>query len=163
MTDGPSETVSDGAAPHADVFVPPRAVSGAESPVVDLLTGLGWDVSVKSWPALRAGDQLSWLFLVALPVQAFLGGMGAKLADDAYRRLKALVGRTAQPAANGAPVVLQDTATGVRILLGPELDEEAYRGLRALDLTRSRNDTLRYDVTEARWVSVPDGSEGTGA
>jgi len=26
----------------------------------------------------------------------------------------------------------------------------------------SRNDTLRYDVTEARRVSVSDGSEGTG-
>ena len=45
MTDGPSGSAPDGGAPHADVFVPPRAVSGAESPVVDLLTGLGWDVS----------------------------------------------------------------------------------------------------------------------
>jgi len=26
----------------------------------------------------------------------------------------------------------------------------------------TRHDTLRYDVTEARWVSVSDGSEGTG-
>jgi hypothetical protein len=57
--------------------------------------------------------------------------------------------------------VLQDTATGIRVVLGPEADEEAYRKLRTLDLAQFRYDTLRYDPTEARWVSVPS-DDGTG-
>ncbi|WP_406173749.1 CHAT domain-containing protein [Streptomyces sp. NBC_00996] len=120
---------------------------------------------VRVWPTRRGPDELHWLFLVALPLQSFLGGFGGRLADDAYRRLKSALRRAPSDQAPGAPrpVVLQDTATGARIVLGPEVDDEAYRKLRALDLARFRHGTLRYDATEARWCSVSgdSASEGT--
>ncbi|NNN31727.1 hypothetical protein HLK59_15385 [Streptomyces sp. S3(2020)] len=141
-----------------DVYVAADTPPTAERPLLDALSAPGVRLRVRTWPTRRGPDTLNWLFLVALPLHAFLGGFGGRLADDTYRRLAALVrGRSTAPEAAPAPrpVVLQDTATGIRIVLGPEADEEAYRKLRTLDLGQFRYDTLRYDVTEARWVSVP--------
>lgn len=147
--------------PRVDIYVPPGTPPATEQPLVDALTAPGIHVRVRTWPAVRGPDALNWLFLVALPLHAFLGGFGGRLADDSYRKLRDLVRR---PAATGAPrlFVLQDTATGIRVVLGPEADEEAYRKLRTLDLTQFRYDTLRYDTTEARWVSVPSGEDSGG-
>lgn len=56
-------------------------------------------------------------------------------------------------------VVLQDPATGIQIILGPHLDDTAYRALRALDLTGITQGPVRYDTAEARWLS--DVAEAT--
>ncbi|MFJ4630450.1 hypothetical protein [Streptomyces sp. NPDC088847] len=53
-------------------------------------------------------------------------------------------------------VVLQDPATGIQIILGPHLDDTAYRALRALDLTGITQGPVRYDTAEARWLSDVD-------
>jgi hypothetical protein len=145
----------------ADVYVGAREAPGAEAPLVEALTALGLTVRVKVWPVRRATVELHWLFLVALPLQSLLGGFGARLADDLYRKLKEAVRRAPREPEVSAErgLVLQDTETGVRILLGPDLDDAAFDTLRALDLTRFRNATLRYDTAEARWCAVSDGTE----
>lgn len=145
----------------ADVYVGAREAPGAESALVDALKALGFTVRVKIWPVRRSVAEIHWLFLVALPLQAFLGGVGAKLADDVYGSLKEAVRRTPREPEPGPErsVVLQDTETGVRILLGGELDDRAFDALRDLDLARFRNGTLRYDTAEARWCSVSDGTD----
>ncbi|WP_369249386.1 hypothetical protein [Streptomyces sp. R41] len=147
-----------------DLYVDANEPPGSETPLVEAFVALGAQVRVRVWPTRRGPDELHWLFLVALPLQSFLGGFGGRLADDAYRRLKSALHRTPLDQAPEAPrpVVLQDTATGTRIVLGPEVDDEAYRKLRALDLARFRHGTLRYDATEARWCSVSDDPEDTG-
>ncbi|MFG2728835.1 WD40 repeat domain-containing protein [Streptomyces canus] len=85
------------------------------------------------------------------------GGIGARFADDVYGKLKEALRRTPREPDPGREraVVLQDTETGVRILLGRELDDSAFDALRDLDLTGFGSGTLRYDTTEARWVPVP--------
>ncbi|PWI15367.1 hypothetical protein DI272_15230 [Streptomyces sp. Act143] len=150
----------DDEAPDAqiDIYVTSGTPPAAEQPLVDAFTAPGVHVRVRAWPARRGTDALDWLFLVALPLHAFLGGFGGRLADDTYRRLRELTRRTPQ-APSAPPFVLQDTATGIRVVLGPEADEEAYRKLRSLDLSQFRYDTLRYDAAEARWVSVPSGDD----
>jgi len=146
----------------ADVYVGAREAPGAESRLVDALAALGFTVRVRVWPVRRAVTEVHWLFLVALPLQAFLGGMGSRFADDVYGKLKEALRRTPREPAPGPEraVVLQDTETGVRILLGRELDDTAFDALRELDLTRLGNGTLRYDTTEARWISVPTDDPG---
>jgi hypothetical protein len=141
----------------ADVYVGAREAPGAESGLVDALAALGFTVRVKVWPVRRAMAEVHWLFLVALPLQAFLGGIGARFADDVYGKLKEALRRTPRESDPGREraVVLQDTETGVRILLGRELDDSALDALRDLDLTGFGSGTLRYDTTEARWVPVP--------
>jgi hypothetical protein len=156
---------SDEPAPPADdfvdLYVDAKEPRGSETPLVEAFATLGIHVRVRVLPTRRGPDELHWLFLVALPLQSFLGGFGGRLAEDAYRRLTSALHRTSpDPApAPPRPVVLQDTATGVRIVLGPDVDDEAYRQLRALDLARFRHGTLRYDATEACWRS---GSDTTG-
>jgi len=147
-----------------DIYVGSGAPHGAETPLVEAFSAPGVRVRVRVWPTRRGADTLNWLFLVALPLQSFLGAFGGKLAEDAHRKLRGIVRPAhgeADRAPAGRPVVLQDTATGIRIVLGPEVDGAAYRKLRTLDLAQFRYDTLRYETAEARWVSVPfDGPDG---
>jgi hypothetical protein len=144
-----------------DIYVTPGTPPTAEKPLLDALTAPGIHLRLRTWPTRRSPEALNWLFLIALPLHAFLGGFGGRLADDTYGKLRDLV-RTPTGTAPPRPLVLQDTATGIRVVLGPEADEEAYRKLRTLDLAQFRYDTLRYDPTEARWVSAPS-TDDTGA
>lgn len=146
----------------ADVYVGAREAPGAESRLVDALTALGFTVRVKVWPVRRAVAEVHWLFLVALPLQAFLGGIGARIADDVHAKLKEALRRAPREpdARPERSVVLQDTETGVRILLGRELDDRALDALRELDLARYGHGTLRYDSAEARWLPVPVDDPG---
>lgn len=154
-----TETVTTGERPPAaDVYVGAGEAAGAESLLVDSLAAFGFTVRVRVWPTSRAVGELHWLLLVALPLQAFLSGVG----EDLYRKLKEAVRGTLvrqREQDPGRSVVLQDTETGVRILLGADLDEEAFARLGALDWSRLRHVTLRYDATEARWSAVPEETD----
>jgi hypothetical protein len=57
-----------------------------------------------------------------LPLQAFLSGLGSKLAEDIYQELKDVVGRVlrrSNPRGQERTLVLQDTATGLQVVLEP--------------------------------------------
>ncbi|WP_199552323.1 hypothetical protein [Streptomyces sp. N35] len=131
-------------------FAPDQHAPGTETALVEALTDLGLTVRVKAVPVRRS---LELLILVTLPLHAFLGSLGGKLAEDAYRKFKEAVRRTPAP----RPVALQDTDTGVRVLLTRDLDDEAYRQLRALDLTLVRG-TLRYDTAGRAWRLIEDAA-----
>ncbi|MFI6494845.1 hypothetical protein [Streptomyces sp. NPDC050564] len=137
--------------PQADVLVPEQDAPGTEAALVETLTALGLTVRVKAVPVRRS---LELLILVTLPLHAFLGGLGSRLADDVYRKLREAVRRTPAP----RPVALQDTDTGVRVLLTRDLDAQAYHQLQALDLTLVRG-TLRYDTVERSWRLAEDAEE----
>lgn len=166
----------------ADVFVEESAPRGQEAPLVEELGALGFTVRARALPARRPIEQLAWAVLVVLPLQAFLSALGGKAGEDAHHGLSNAVRKVlrraseaeptpesgAQPAAtpNDSPladapttsptVVLQDPATGIQIILGPHLDDTAYRALRALDLTGITQGPVRYDTAEARWLSDVD-------
>lgn len=167
----------------AELYVEETAPPGQEAPLVEELGALGFTVSAHALPARRPIEQLAWAVLVVLPLQAFLTALGGKAGEDAHHGLRAAVRKVlrrgsegsggsevseAEPPAaiqnpspatapNDSPtVVLQDPATGIRIILGPHLDDTAYRALRALDLTQVAQGPVRYDTVEARWLSDVD-------
>ncbi len=164
----------------ADVFVEETAPPGQETPLVEEFGALGFTVRARALPARRPIEQLAWAVLVVLPLQAFLTALGGKAGEDAHHGLRNAVSKVlrraseaepstgtsteptgeseAEPLAPATPptVVLQDPATGIRIILGPHLDDTAYRALRALDLTRITQGPVRYDTAEARWLSDLD-------
>ncbi|MFD4873953.1 hypothetical protein ACFWOB_11335 [Streptomyces sp. NPDC058420] len=170
----------------ADVFVEETAPRGQETPLVEEFGALGFTVRARALPTRRPIEQLAWAVLVVLPLQAFLTALGGKAGEDAHHGLRNAVRKVlrreseaepsteparesgAEPPAtpNDSPradapttpptVVLQDPTTGIQIILGPHLDDTAYRALRALDLTRITQGPVRYDTAEARWLSDVD-------
>ncbi|MFI7134186.1 hypothetical protein ACIBQ1_51570 [Nonomuraea sp. NPDC050153] len=147
---------------QADIFVAPHATSAQEQPIVAALTALGLSTRVRMLPPRRGPEQLEWLILAALPLQAFLSGLGTKIADDGYRGLQKAVravigGRGSVPdSVPGPPVVLQDPATGLQIVLDADLPEEGYQQLVTLDLTQFELGPVRYDRVQRRWRSDLD-------
>ena len=166
----------------ADVFVEESAPRGQEAPLVEELGALGFTVRARALPARRPIEQLAWAVLVVLPLQAFLTALGGKAGEDAHHGLSKAVRKVLRRASEAEPstgpsteptgeseaepladapttsptVVLQDPATGIQIILGPHLDDTAYRALRALDLTGITQGPVRYDTAEARWLSDVD-------
>jgi hypothetical protein len=106
--------------------------------------------------APRRALGVAWLALVSLPLGAFLSGLGGKLAEDAYNGLKRLVrtvcGRDDEDGPP-RPLVLRDTASGLRIVLDADLPGEAYRQLFELDLAQFPAGHVHYDHHTGRWRS----------
>jgi hypothetical protein len=75
----------------AEILVTADVPSERERAVVEAFRNL--DVAARSRvvPARRGLGEAQWLVLAALPLQAFLTGLGSKLAEDGYQGLKRLV------------------------------------------------------------------------
>lgn len=127
--------------------------------LVDTLADLGVAVDARVLPPRRSEVELTWLVLIALPLQAFLSTVGTKVSEDAYRKLKGMVARLVgrqSRSAGARPVVLEDAATGLKIMLDPGLPDDGYRQLLELDLSQFRLGPVHYDRHERRWRSIPD-------
>jgi hypothetical protein len=53
-------------------------------------------------------------------------------------------------------LMLQDTDTGLRVVLEPDLPAESFRQLLSLDLTKFTHGPLHYDLARGRWRSELD-------
>jgi hypothetical protein len=162
----------------ADVLLDPHVPADQERMLVDALARLDVLAQVRIVPTRRGLGDLHWLVLVALPLQAFLSGMGSKLAEDAYQGFKGAVGRllgrggqTTQVAGRARPLVLQDTATGLQVVLEPDLPDDGYQRLLGLDLAGFQGGgrelprgylLLRYDRRRGRWLSSPGEPDPAG-
>jgi len=148
----------------ADVLHDGRVGADDEELILAALAACGVAARVRVVPARRDVQALTWLLLISLPLQAFLSVIGAKIADDAYgtfvRAARRLLGRrqpAGAPAAGSPPVlVLQDPLTGVRIVVAPDLPDEAWEQLPALDLSGYRSGSFSYDRPSRRWRSEVD-------
>jgi hypothetical protein len=149
----------------ADVFLDAQVDSERERILVDALSGCGVTARVRIVPPVRESGPLTWIVLIALPLQGFLSVMGTKIAEDSYARLRTaiqrLIGHPRQPAdQQGAgrprPLVLQDGVTGLQIVIEPDLPGEAYGQLLGLDLSSFRLGPLHYDRAARRWRSELD-------
>jgi hypothetical protein len=125
--------------------------------------GLTADLRVVA-PKRSVGD-IAWLLLAALPLQPFFNRLADDFADDVHERLKTFVTRVLrrQPSANRPkPVlVLQDTLSGVQVVLEPDLPAESYRQLLTFDLSTVRRGPLHYDLHRRRWRSELDEERST--
>jgi len=145
----------------ADLFTDGQLSADRADLIADALTALGVFVQVKILPRRRGASDLQWLVLAVLPLQAFLTSIGSNFADDTCKGFQAAVRKLlhreqAAEQAAARPMVLQDTDSGLRIVLGHDLPANGYQQLLRLDLSRFRLGPLHYDLAEQRWRSELD-------
>ncbi|MFD9905257.1 hypothetical protein [Streptomyces sp. NPDC059063] len=130
--------------------------------LVAALDGLGVRTArVRRAVGHRGAGDIPWLVLASLPLQAFLGGLGAEAVRDAYAALKGAVGRIPRRAGTAPrPLVLRDDRSGLSIVLEPDLPGVAYEQLLALDLSAFEVGPLHYDRHQGRWRSELDEAAG---
>jgi hypothetical protein len=157
----------------ADIFTDGQLPAEREDLIAGALTALGASVRVRILPRRRSATEVQWLLLAALPLQAFLTSVGGKIADDAYKEFQEAVRKLLhrEHAVNqrsaARPMVLQDTVSGLQIVLDHDLPPEGYQQLLSLDPSRFHLGPLHYDRAQQRWrseldeaASAPEGQSG---
>jgi hypothetical protein len=159
MTSGPDPQPFE-----ADVLIDAEVPVDQERLLVDAFAQLGVAARTRVVPARRGVEQLGWLVLASLPLQAFLTKLGTSLAEEAVRALQSLVRRLLHrdPPTPGdqRPMVLRDVATGLEVVLEPDLPDAAFRELVGLDLSRFRLSPVHFDRHQGRWRSELDEARG---
>jgi len=146
----------------ADVRIRGIALLDAErEEVLDASRSVGLSVSITFVPPRRGLGDLQWLTLVALPLHAFLSGLGDEFASDASQRLRAFVRavlkRRQRPVTKASDLlVLQDIASGIQVVLEADLPTEGYEQLLSLDFSRFERGPLHYDRQLGGWRSELD-------
>lgn len=147
----------------AEVFLDGNVADADTGSLLNVFSTAGITAQVRTVPPRRDAVTLGWFVLAVLPLQAFLSAIGAKTAEDSYAKLRAAIRRLTghheagePPVGQPLPLVLQDSSTGLQIILEPGLPADAYRQLTALDLTRFRIGPLHYDQQQHRWRSELD-------
>ena len=149
--------------PRAELIIDHEVADALEKQLVTVFREFGFDTTSRRTLAHRGMSELTWLVLAALPLQAFLSGLGSEAVKDIYAAVKKLAkNRTKKaPAEAGAvPMVLQDANSELRIVLEPDLPVKAYQQLTALDLSAYRIGPLHYDRQRSRWRSELDEAAG---
>ncbi|WP_153452252.1 hypothetical protein [Streptomyces smaragdinus] len=148
-------------APEAELLLS-KEVGGAAEDLVREVAGHGYTVRTRQVLDHRAAEELTWLVLLALPLQAFLSGLGAGAATGVQNAVARLVARIRPPEPvpeerpRPVPLVLQDPTTELRIVVEAGLPAEAYEQLLTLDLASFRIGPLHYDRDAGRWRSELD-------
>jgi len=147
---------------NIEVLVAREILADEAARVAGEFTEVGVTADLRVVAPRRSLGDIGWLFLAALPLQPFFSQLADDFADDVYERLKMFVNRVLRRPSAGAgdqprPVlVLQDTITGVQVVLEPDLPAESYRQLLSFDLSTVRRGPLHYDVHRQRWRSELD-------
>jgi hypothetical protein len=151
--------------PPADVTVllDPAIPVGVEDELKEALADLGFLPTAKELPTVRSADTLNALALMMIPLHAFLSATGSKMAAEAYPKFKngirRILHKQPESLAQPQPLVVQDTATGIRIVMERDLPDEAYDALRNLDLAKFRKGPVDWDPLRKRWRSLVDEAE----
>jgi hypothetical protein len=114
----------------AEVLVAAELTQAQQQAIIEAFGTAGIAAHTQMIPARRGAAELQWLVLAALPLQAFLSGIGSAMAESASHGLRRMVGRICQtqyPVARSNQVlVLQDTGTRLQVVLEADLPIEAY-------------------------------------
>ena len=147
----------------ADILVDGQLSAEHEALIRQTLAEFGTDGRIRVLPLRRGTAELQWLILVTLPLQAFLGSVGSKFGEDAYKGLQNAIRKLLrierQASEPTRPIVLKDDATGLQIVLDPDLPSAGYQQLLTLNLPKFRFGPLRYDRAKGRWRSEIDEAE----
>ncbi|KUL54422.1 hypothetical protein [Streptomyces sp. NRRL S-1521] len=157
--------------PRAELLLAQEVPDDLAEELVAALTALGAPPArTRRTIGHRGVADIPWAVLVSLPLQAFLGGLGAEAMKDAYASFKGLVRKVARPASpapdglgearEARPLLLQDPVGGLGVVLEADLPAEAYERLVGLDLTAFSAGPLHYDRAQGRWRSVLDEAAG---
>ena len=130
------------------------------SDIVEDFNMVGLTPELREVPPRRSLDNIAWLILAAVPLKPFFDQLAKDFAADAYRRLQILaekVLRRLRPRNLSREVlILQDTVSGVQVVLEHDLPGEAYEKLLSFDLTTVHQGPLYYDRRRHQWRSELD-------
>jgi hypothetical protein len=127
---------------------------------------IGLTTDVREVSPRRSLD-LAWVILAAVPWKPFIDKLAQEFASDAYHRLKSVMTRIfdrrrCSPATEQRSLVLQDTLTGIQIVLEPDLPPESYRQLLGVDLASLQQGPLHYDQHRQQWrVQLGEAAQTT--
>ncbi|MEV7871018.1 hypothetical protein AB0P17_34085 [Streptomyces sp. NPDC088124] len=154
----------------AELLLDRDVTDAQKDQLVSMLGDLGVRADARRALAHRGPAELGWVVLLALPLHSFLSGLGAEAVKDVYTGVKSLLRRGPRgdgagsgggdAGEDGAPLVLHDSVSGLRVVLEADLPAEAYRQLVALDLTAYRIGPLHYDRHRGTWRSELDEATG---
>jgi hypothetical protein len=121
------------------------------------LEAAGMQATIRVMPPRRGIDP-SWLLLITFPAHTMLKVALERMGAEAFEQLKRLAGalrnRTrARAAAPSDLLILQCTDSSARIVLEPDLPQDAYRILVEQVVHIVRDGEWRYDRQRARWSS----------
>jgi hypothetical protein len=148
------------APPHAELLFDHEISADLAGDLEAVFHQLGFRTSTRRRLLHRGPNELTWLMLAALPLQAFLSGIGAEAVKDLYAKAKRLAPSKRGTKDHRVPLVLQDTRTELKIVLEIDLPAEAIRQLVGLDLRGYRIGPLHYDKQQKKWRSELDEAEG---
>ncbi|GAA4744756.1 hypothetical protein [Actinomycetospora chibensis] len=135
-----------------------------EKQVFDLFDGLGLATTSRRRLVHRGPQDLEWLVLAALPLQAFLSALGSEAVKELYAGVKRVIAQRKERASDEpdrcVPLVLQDERNGLRVVLEADLPAAAYTQLTTLDLGAFRQGPLHYDRHLGAWRSELDEAGG---
>jgi hypothetical protein len=124
---------------------------------------LGLAAELREVPPRRSVGDFAWMLLAALPLKPFFDQLVHDAAADAYKGLKRLVGivvrRHDQAPEHPKVLVLQDSSTGIQVVLESDLSDEAYEQLLKLDLGAIRRGPVHYDRHRCEWRSELDEAD----
>lgn len=144
---------------HAELLLDSELAESAETEWRDMLDRIG--VEAEGGRALphRAAGPLDWLVLLVLPLHAFLSTLGAAAVTDLYETVKRLARQSKQIRGQRRPLVLEDTETGLRILVDADLPREALEQLLEIRLSDFEKGPLHYDRSHRAWRSIADEAD----
>jgi hypothetical protein len=148
---------------RVELLVDREVTDELEQQLAATFSGFGFHTECRRQLTHRGVSELGWLVLAALPLHAFLSGLGSEAVKDIYASVKKLAKRKIEQGTKPVdrfPLVLQDSHSGLRIVLEDELPVEAYQQLINLDLTAYRVGPLHYDRHRRAWRSELDEAAG---
>jgi hypothetical protein len=153
--------VLDDATTHVTVQLDAAVPVGEEDELKQALAAAGFAVTAKELPAVRGVEMLNAVALMMIPLHAFLSAAGSKAGAEVWPLFKTGIRKILHrdlvgPASVGRPLVVQDTATGLKIVMDRDLPDEAYEALRTLDLTAFHQGPIDWDHSRGRWRSLAD-------
>jgi hypothetical protein len=158
-----SPSSADESAPAVTVLLDPGVPQGAEADLKEALADLGFSPEVKDFPTTRDPVSLGLLGLMMIPLKGFLEAAGSSLGEQAMSKFKQGVTRILHrnttdtaSAAGSKPLVLLDSATGIRVFFESDLPDEAYHALPKLDLSSFLIGPVHWDRALGRWRSIAD-------
>jgi hypothetical protein len=153
--------VLEDAVTHVTVQLVREIPVGEEDELKQALVAAGFAVSAKELPPVRGTELFDAVALMMIPLHAFLSAAGSKAGAEVWPLFKAGVMRILHrktPGHEGAgrPLVVQDTVTGLKIVMDRDLPDEAYEALRELDLSVFHQGPIDWDRSHRRWRSLTD-------
>jgi hypothetical protein len=140
---------------NASVVIYGAAQANDVARVSELLEDLNVTARVRIAP-LGTDRRVSWIVLASLPTRILFDNMAEQ--GDAAGQIKKLVQRIADPGDGrvAALLLVQDTETGIQIVLAATLPEAAYRLLPEVDLIQFTFGPVHYDAAAGEWKSLLD-------